>query len=97
MFSSPIGIHGLVKYGENLTVLITFYSLVKNIYHQLPWVDQHRQSVGFIFSTTHAPGYPIRLVSQSNDRAMCNWSNNCLWEYDRQSIFRVVFACSKTG
>ena len=49
------------------------------------------------FSATQVSGYPIGLVSQSNYRAMWNWSNNCLWGHDRQSIFRVIFASGKIG
>ena len=111
-FSSPSVIDGIVKFGEKSTVLITFsylvyfiYTLVQlklstvgKIYHHVsPWVNQYRQYVVFTFSTIQVPWYSFVLVSQSNYHAMYNWSNNCWWGHDGQSIFRVIFACVITG
>ena len=68
------------------------------IYHHVsPWVNQYRQYVVFTFSTIQVPWYSFVLVSQSNYHAMYNWSNNCWWGHDGQSIFRVIFACGITG
>ena len=55
------------------------------------------QCEDFIFSTTQVPGYPIVLVSQSNYRDMCNWSNNYWWGNDGQIIFRVIFIVVEHG
>ena len=66
-------------------------------HHGLPQVNQYMQSIDFKFSTTQVPGYPIGLVSQYKYFAMCNCSNNYLWERDGQSIFRVIFDCGRTG
>ena len=68
----------------------------KKYHHVSPWVDQYRQSVGDKFSDTQVTGYPIVLFSQSNYRAMWNWSNNCWWGHNGKSIFRVIFSCGRT-
>ena len=74
----------IIHYGDNITSFIAMVWPIKSF-------------CGFIFSTTHVQGYPIGLVSQSNHRAMCNWSNNCLWGHYGHIIFRVVFTCGITG
>ena len=51
----------------------------------------------YTYSATQVPGYPIVLVSQSNYRAMWNWSNYCWWGNYRHSIFRVILLVVEQG
>ena len=112
VFAYPRGIHGIVKFGEKSTVIITCsylvlfiytlwrweFSTAGNIYHHVsPWVEKYRQPEGYKFSATQVPGYPVGLVSHSDYRAIWNWSNYCWWGHYRQRIFRVIFACGRTG
>ena len=64
-------------------------------HHESPSCEQCRQSVSFIFATTHIPMFPIKLVSKSNYRAMCNRSNNWWRGCDSKNIFGVVFASGR--
>ena len=92
-----------MEFGEKSTVLITFIHLLclyihcgseksplwGGVYHHVfPWVNQYSNSVGFTFSITQVPEYPIELVSHSNYRAMWNWSKNFWWGHDGKRIIR---------
>ena len=53
--------------------------------------------MGYTFSAANVLWYPIGLVSQSNYRAMYNWSNYCWWGNYGQIIFRVILLMVEQG
>ena len=74
--------HLLFPYLFNIYTVAVGILHCGEIYHHVsPWVDQYINSVGYTFSTTQVPGYPIGLVSRLNYRSMWNWSNYCWWEH----------------